>query len=405
MIEILSPLAANHHDLQTKCAQALGRFLQRKEIGFHQVPERMNLWKDAQTLGQDLRSRFEKLVIVGMGGSSLGTRTIVDAFSLADIHFVDNVDPLVFSQLIDSLNFKTTGWLFVSKSGNTIEVLCILETIFQAYRAKGINFYERAAVITENKESPLQKWAVNNKVPIGEVPLDVGGRFSVLTAVSMVPASFGKLQIEGFRKGALLAMRDTNKIAQMMVQAISSFERGEKTTVLWIYASALKTFGFWFQQLWAESLGKAIDRVGKPAPQLSLPFAALGATDQHSVLQQFMDWGQDKWIIFLRAADIEKAGLVLEDSHFTETEILKGKTMGSLLRAEAEATEAALRSKQVSTTVLRLSEVNETSLGYLFMFFELLVAGIGEYYNINAFDQPGVELGKRLARERLKSET
>jgi glucose-6-phosphate isomerase len=340
-----------------------------------------------------------------MGGSSLGTRTIVDAFSLADIHFVDNVDPLVFSQLIDSLNFKTTGWLFVSKSGNTIEVLCILETIFQAYRAKGINFYERAAVITENKESPLQKWAVNNKVPIGEVPLDVGGRFSVLTAVSMVPASFGKLQIEGFRKGALLAMRDTNKIAQMMVQAISSFERGEKTTVLWIYASALKTFGFWFQQLWAESLGKAIDRVGKPAPQLSLPFAALGATDQHSVLQQFMDWGQDKWIIFLRAADIEKAGLVLEDSHFTETEILKGKTMGSLLRAEAEATEAALRSKQVSTTVLRLSEVNETSLGYLFMFFELLVAGIGEYYNINAFDQPGVELGKRLARERLKSET
>lgn len=341
-------------------------------------------------------------MIVGVGGSSLGTVVISEVFSAKNIHFVDNVDSLSFEALFEELkDLSKTGWLFISKSGNTIETLCALEFVEQLYYHEGLSLGAHSAVISENKESSLTNWAKTHHAPICHVPQDVGGRFSVLSPVGMLPAVFMGLDIEKFRLGAAKALQSESLIEATMAQIMESFDRQEWITLLWSYSSRMKTFGGWFQQLWAESLAKKTTKDGKSAPRASTPVAAIGACDQHSILQQVMEGTHDKFVIFQRFEDAESGSLSLAKSQFPETSSLVHKTMGQLLKAEALATQEALNQVGVNTMTLKTKVLDEEALGFLFMFWQLVVAGLGEAMQIDAFNQPGVELGKRLAKEKL----
>ncbi|HPI39585.1 MAG TPA: glucose-6-phosphate isomerase [Pseudobdellovibrionaceae bacterium] len=384
-----------------QCQKNLLSFFDRKEIGFPTLPERRGLWEESQKLGVQIAEKYKNLVLVGIGGSSLGVRVIAEVFRKTNMYFLDNVDADEFESLIQKVDLNSTAWVFASKSGTTIETLCALEFIKQNYQQKNISFLDKAFVVTEKKPSSLYNWAIQNQLPILEVPLDVGGRFSVLSPIGMLPAAFMGLNVENFRKGAARALNSKKEIAEMMSASLKSFEREEWITLLWFYNSSLRSFGDWFVQLWAESLGKKEDRKGKLAPRASTPISAVGAVDQHSMLQQVMEGAKDKFVIFMRIASSEKGTMLLTDSIFPETQPLKGKSMGKLLAVEAEATQEALKEQGIHSMNLSLDQLNEETLGYLFMYFQLVVAGMGESLGLNAFDQPGVELGKRLAKAKL----
>ncbi|MBS1970291.1 MAG: glucose-6-phosphate isomerase [Bdellovibrionales bacterium] len=387
-----------------KCREAYKKFLQRSEIGFPKLPERSELWLKSERLGSAKAEEFESLVIVGLGGSSLGTRVIQEVYHAKNVFFVDNVDAVEFENLLGDLqDLAKVCWAFVSKSGTTIESLCALEILDQVYNDKGLKLAKNSVVISETKESSLTKWARANGVSELEIPLDVGGRFSVLSAVGLMPAAFIGANLNEIRTGALRALKDEAAVTELMAQFVQSFARGEWISLMWSYNSRMKNFGLWFQQLWAESLGKAVTREGLQAPRVSTPMAAVGASDQHSILQQVMEGARDKFVFFQRFGDSEGGTLKVKKAQFPETQDLQNRTMGALLGVEAQSTQEALSHNGVSTMTLHYEKLDGESLGYQFMLWELVTAGLGEILGINAFDQPGVELGKVLAKKKLKS--
>ncbi len=403
MLEISQAAHKLDSSIHQKCQESLKIFLQRKDIGFPQLVERVALWQQAYKTGQEFAHRFKRLVIVGLGGSSLGTRVIAEVFRAKKLFFIDNVDALEFETLVEELgDLREVGWVFISKSGTTIESLCALEFLDQIFTEEKLHLPSQSLVISEPKDNTLTLWGKKNSVPFCEIPFDVGGRFSVLSPVGMMPASFLGLDLEKFRVGAMRALNDTALVTQTMAQLAQSFQREEWITLFWFYNSRMKNFGGWFQQLWAESLGKAQGRTGQNAPRASTPMWAVGACDQHSILQQVMEGSKDKFVMFMRVEEAEAGSQKLHKAQFKETLDLEGRTMGELLRAEALATQEALTQNGISTLTFKTKVLDEHTLGYLFMFWELVVAGLGEYLHIDAFNQPGVELGKRLAKEKLK---
>jgi glucose-6-phosphate isomerase len=387
-----------------KARRGLESFNRRSDIGFSQIPERKAIWTSVKATGDKLRENYQTMVVVGIGGSALGPRVLVDLYqspkSSHQVLFCDNVDPWEFDRLFQSIrDIEKTCWVFISKSGSTIETLTSLDFIHQKI---GSVLSSRSLVISEPKSSPLMDWAKSYSVPCLEIPFDVGGRFSVLTSVGLVPAAFLGLDIEKIRAGAQEALRNSNQVIEMMALALASFDREEWISQFWFYSSGLKNFGAWLQQLWAESLAKKLDRSGDSAPRVSTPLSQVGACDQHSVLQQVMEGARDKWVVFTRVNSLESDGEVLKKTLFAQHQFLEGKKLGHLLGAEANATQEALNRQGVSTLILSVPDLNPQSLGELFMFWQLVVAGLGECLDINAFDQPGVELGKQLAKESLK---
>ena len=402
MLEILNSTHAVSPDLQKKCQDALSLFMQKKLVGFPDLPLRLHLWTSTSEVGAWARENFKDLVVIGIGGSSLGARAIVEAMNVTNVHFLDNVDPIEYARVLARLkSFESTCFAAISKSGTTIETLCAIEFLEQDFSKKGLTLKDRTVVITENKESSLLHWAKEHKLKTLEVPLDVGGRFSVLSPVGMFVASFAGLSIDGFKLGATEALNDRATVSQLMGHFVESFSREEWITLFWFYSSPMKNFGLWIQQLWAESLAKTKTKAGAPAPRVSTPMMALGAVDQHSILQQVMEGTKDKFVVFVRVAACEGGSEKLAASQFKETSLLVNRPMGALLSAEAQATQAGLEKNGVSTLGIRTKGLSEENLGYLFMAFQLVVAGLGEYLEIDAFDQPGVELGKRLAKDIL----
>lgn len=381
--------------------KSLDKFKARKDIGFPEIPQRANLWHEIEILAKRLRQQYQNLVLVGVGGSSLGVRVLKEAFYLENLHFIDNVDDFDFERVLSRLSLEKTLFVFVSKSGTTIETLAAFEFIQIILRERSLDLNRQSIVITEDKPSSLKSWAESHHVACLDIPFDVGGRFSVLTAVGMFPAAFFGLDVEAFRRGAQAAVADDTPVVAVMAQALQSWQNEQWIFVYWAYSNRMRYFGAWFQQLWAESLAKKVTRSGSQAPRVSTPLALIGASDQHSVLQQIMEGAKDKFLVFHRFEDAEQGERRLSVATFPETKDLNGKSLGHLLAAEAAATQESLAEQGLSTMTLSTKVLNEEGLGYLFMFWQRVVAGLGEVLDVDAFNQPGVEAGKVLAKQKL----
>jgi glucose-6-phosphate isomerase len=406
MIKFNSHLHKTDASLFNNNLKALNSVLADKSLGFHQLPARPALWASCEQAGQKLRQKYKTMIVLGIGGSSLGGRVIKESLkSKTDrqVIFWDNVDPLSIDSQLNHLKAELHSicWALISKSGNTIETLTQGDYVNQFYKAHGLKWTDHCIVITEPKKSPLADFADAHNIPRLEVPLDVGGRFSVLTPVGMLPAAFMGLDIQKIKDGAEAALHASELIAELATQSEQSFARNEWITVFWSYSDSLKEFGFWIQQLWAESLAKAEDRNGKPAARASTPLPCVGPTDQHSILQQIADGAKDKFVVFLRHEASESSGLVVKETLFSCGDLMLNKKLGDLLKAEAIATQMGLSQKNVSNLTMMIPTITEKELGFLFMYFELVVATIGERLDINTFNQPGVELGKIIAKDLL----
>lgn len=399
-------LVAQATKIQDRDQQLVAKAM--SEVFGNSIPMNEAIFKQLAKSKEDLKAldpikkKFSKFALVGIGGSSLGVQVYTQFFSNTQFTFFDNADAVEFENQLEQLgSLKEVFWIFISKSGETIETLAALEFVEQIYSAQNLNLSQQSAVVTENKPSSLSSWAREKKVMQFEVPLEVGGRYSALSHVGLVPAYLMNLNIEALAKGAQEALAQKDLIQTFAAATLSSFDRQEWITVLWGYSSKLKTFGLWWQQLWAESLAKKIDLNGQPALRVSTPVPLVGATDQHSVLQQVIEGHRDKFVVFLRSATAEAGKDRLFKSGLPATQLMQGLRFGDLLRAEAMATQQNLTEEGISNLAFQISAFDEENLGFLFMFMQMVVLVIGKAINVNPLNQPGVERGKVLCKNNL----
>ena len=376
----------------------------KSDSGFYAIPTHDKHFTESETLAHQLKEKYQKYIVVGVGGSSMGGRALVEIAKSEHITFLDNVDLSEISDIIKKhLNFiHETAFIIISKSGSTIEILLNYSTLHEQFKLlANFDIIKNSFFISEKNNNPIANFASEHKRPLLEIPVNIGGRFSVLTPVGLLIAAISNYNIKDIRLGAEMALDDEEKIIQFADLFLESFKRKENISLFWFYNSYYRWFGGWIQQLWAESLGKKMDRNGQPAFEFSTPMTSIGACDQHSILQQVIEGPKNKFVCVFRFKHIESNSPVIKNPLFSETQNMKNKKFGDLIKAEALATQKGLDISGVSTLLFEFENFNPETLGYLFMSFQIVVSALAEAKNVNAFDQPGVALGKKLIPEFL----
>ncbi len=387
-----------------------------KTLAFMDLPFDRAAAAAASALGKEMAG-LENLLVLGIGGSSLGGKALFTALchpfhnlmprgsarSGARLFFPDNPDPSTFSGLLEAIDLSKTGVAAITKSGGTAETWAQLLVLRERLKALGIDPKDRIVAITDPAKGALRKVATEQGWRTLPVPPAVGGRFSVFTAVGLMPAAAAGIDVGGLLEGAgEMARRceepDLFKNPAYLLASVMHLmdvRKGRHVHVFMPYADALRETADWFAQLWAESLGKKNAAGGSVG---ATPLRAVGATDQHSLLQLLMEGPQDKLTVFVT---VEKPRTELTIPHgFTQepdVSYLGGHWFHELLNIEQRATAAALAANGRPSVTIRLPELSPASVGGLMMLLEVATAFAGSLYEIDAFNQPGVEAGKRYA--------
>jgi glucose-6-phosphate isomerase len=387
------------------------------ELGFLDLPDDGQQVRDCHELARWATDRgVRDVVVLGIGGSALGpialrTALLPPAWNLLSaahrdgrprLHVLDNVDPSTMTALLDRVELGATLFIVTSKSGGTAETMAQYLVVRDRLDAAGRPPRDHLVFVTDPEKGALRKIARSEQVTALSVPPNVGGRFSVLSPVGLLPAALTGVDIAALLDGAR-AMRMRCQEANWagnpagtyaVLQWLADTHYGRRGHVFMPYADRLRDMADWFVQLWAESLGKI-----RPdgAPVGPTPIAALGATDQHSQVQLFMEGPNDKTVTFLLANDA-RDDLAIPSRHadLPDLSYLGGHTLGELLHVEQRATAGALAARGRMSMTVTLDAVDAHHVGGLIMMLELATAYGGELYGVNAFDQPGVELGKRF---------
>lgn len=389
--------------------------VERGELGFWKLPQDAASVDACTRLVDKLGTGIDDVLVLGIGGSSLGARAAVHALSspLASVglapgrrlHFPDNSDPWLFKALLDRLDPARTLALVVSKSGGTVEtaaqMLCVEQWFTQKLGKQSLA--RHMVAITDPEKGTLRAHARELGLETLPIPSNVGGRFSVLTAAGLLPVVLAGLDARGLLRGAQamasrceaaeLLQNPAGLLAALHVQHMRLFDH--RIHVLMPYADALRPVAAWFIQLWAESLGKRTDRSGRVVEVGPTPLPAVGATDQHAQVQLFIEGPRDKLVTFI-AVDALGDDLVIPETT-GDNAYLGGHSLGELLDAERRGTALALARNGRPSLCIHLPRLDAEQLGGLFFLLEAATAFAGELLDIDAFDQPGVEEGKRLA--------
>jgi glucose-6-phosphate isomerase len=389
------------------------------ELGFLALPTDDALHRQSTEFAATARGKFDDVVVLGIGGSALGpialrtallepawnSLTSVERGGQPRLHVLDNVDPRTISALLGRLPLERALFVVTSKSGGTAETmaqyLIVRERLIQAK----LDVRAHVVFVTDPKKGALRQIANDEGIAALNIPPMVGGRYSVLTPVGILPAA-----LVGIDTGQLLV--GARDIAERCASAGDSLGRnpagvfaalqyladtklGRHIQVLMPYSDRLRDIADWFVQLWAESLGKH-RTPGDPGVGPT-PLGALGATDQHSKVQLFMEGPPDKTVTFISVAG-GGADLTIPRLHSNVTELgyLGGHQLGELLSIEQRATAGALARRGRPNMTMHIDLVDAWHLGALFMLLEIATIYAGELYGVNPLDQPGVELGKQF---------
>lgn len=395
-------ISADHF---TNDSLAFRKLIQRPDIGFFSYTQ-SEQWKKDLDACQRVYHQFqqkEQFVHVGMGGSILGPQMVHSALGATEREFFfwGNVDATATALLFRKLSVSKTLFYIVSKSGNTIETLSHFITITRWLASHGVtadDWKDYFVFCTDAPQGELTQISEKYSIPRLSLPSNVGGRFSVLTAVGLFPFLFANINCSELFAGCRLMQENIlqanfseNALFQLHSFILALKQQQLTQTVLMPYSSQLKDFTAWFAQLWAESLGK---QKGQSSEGLT-PIAAYGPSDQHSQLQLFLSGPKDKAIIFLEILETEHDFLMENSLDFPLCRKLKNMSLHSLSRAELSSTQFAFRSVNRPYASLSIPTLNEKSLGALILFFESLTALTGLSLGINPFDQPAVEIGKK----------
>lgn len=390
------------------------------ELGFFDLTNAGETVDQIEKFADGVGQAFENVVVLGIGGSSLGT--IAVATALLDpfwnqldeeqreffprLYVLDNIDPATFGAFLERVDLRRTLFNVVSKSGGTAETMSQFMIVRERLEAELGDGYRGHLLFTTDPESGvLRQLAEREGISTVPIPPSVGGRFSVLSAVGLLPAALVGVPIREMLEGAAdmdqrcrteaLAENPAGVFATL--QFLADTELHAPIQVMMPYSDRLKDVADWFRQLWAESLGKQHSLSGEEVFSGPTPVKALGATDQHSQSQLYMEGPFDKTITFLverdPAEDVEIPAIY---GDIPELAYLGGHSLGELLHTEQQATAAALAQRGRMNMTIEVERIDARSLGGLFMLFEIATIYAGAYYGVNPLDQPGVELGKQL---------
>ena len=387
-------------------AQKLIELQETRTVGFARLDDEE--WQTAQTVARaaELQSLGDNMLMLWIGGSALGARVIRDALvseGMSDqedrrLFILDTLDPERVGAVLTKLDPASTVVAAISKSGGTLETVSLLKVVQSWLKsARPSDWAERITLVTDSKRGKFREIAGRLNLSPLSVPSDVGGRFSVLTSVGMLPAAFLGLDVGAFLAGA----RESGSFETVAEDPAWDYaalhhlwwEAGASVSALMSYSDRLSSFGGWFQQLWAESLGK----VSSDGRELGwTPLALRGPADQHSLLQLLQEGRRDKLVTMLRIKDAPSS-LSIPATLPDLGEDLDGLDLSEVLRAEEAGTGAALVESGRPVVDLNVARLDAFHLGALFFFFQRAVAYAGLLCEVDPFDQPGVEAGKRYA--------
>ncbi|RMH23278.1 MAG: glucose-6-phosphate isomerase [Gemmatimonadetes bacterium] len=408
-------------DLQERFARARDAVAARRAggaLGFLDLPHDLEAARGVAAVAESFGQWFENLVVVGIGGSALGARAVRDGLlgplwnqwsderreHYPRLYVLDNPDPSTVRALLDELDLTRTLFNVVSKSGSTAETMALYLVIEGRLRALVGDEAARGHFLftTDPERGALRAIAEAEGIPALSIPPNVGGRFSVLSPVGLFPAAATGVDIEALLGGArtmaerceapALTENPAGLLATLLHVADSEY--GRPIHVLMPYHDRLRAFALWYQQLWAESLGKHTPGGGHVGPT---PLPALGAVDQHAQVQLFMEGPHDKVVVFVRAEPHGDPVAIPDHRGADETlGYLAGHTLAELLDAERRATTEALRRGGRPSLTIDAGRLDAEALGGLFLLWEYATVYAGALYGVDPLDQPGVELGKRL---------
>ena len=389
-----------------------------KSIGYYNLPN-----QDTRYIG-DYLEKLDKqqglelltdIVVVGIGGSSLGTKAIYHFLKPVrklkrKLHFIDSTDPIALNSLQKDVNFasQATHFLIISKSGSTIETIAAYKYILGLINGLSID-YCPFTFITE-KNSPLEKHAKEVGALIVNIQDNVGGRFSVLSSVGTIPLILADIKIDRVLQGAdsiKNSFFNNGYMQDILLQKATYYAKNVSNypiNSVFSYTESLKYFNQWYVQLWGESLGKkqrnSVFNVGLT------PIGLIGPKDQHSFLQLIIDGTRDKTITFIKLENFEVSSPVPDITlkHLEDTDIINNVEFSSLINLQADSIIESLKKVQrIPLDEIRIKQQDEFSIGQLIYYYELLTSLVGDLLNVNTYDQPGVESGKQILMEKLQA--
>lgn len=387
---------------------------QSGELGFFDLPTDGALLEQTRDYALKQRSKYRDVVLLGIGGSALGPLALRNAlrpphwnllsdtgrFRWPRLHVLDNVDPVTIDATLRRVTLRDTLFVVISKSGGTAETMAQYLVVREQLTQANLAVADHVVFVTDPNKGALRPIANREGIPALDIPPNVGGRFSVLSPVGLLPAALIGIDIGAMLAGAADMVRRcaTSEIQKnpagtyATLQWLADTKHQKPIHVLMPYVDPLRDVAAWFVQLWAESLGKCHPSGAHTGPT---PVPALGATDQHSQVQLFMEGPLDKTVTFI-AAEQGGTDVTIPALHADVPDLsyLGGHTLWELLNTERRATTGALAARGRPSATIEIEQVDEWHVGSLLMFFEIATAYAGALYGINAFDQPGVELGK-----------
>ena len=363
------------------------------------------------------RNRFDNILVLGIGGSALGGIAVTEALlkpywnlltpeqrdNYPRIFFLDNIDPDTMTALFDMLDWKKTLVNVITKSGDTAETMSqFLIVKDRLEKELGDDYRKNIVATTDQRTGILRQISEQEGYKTFVVPDDVGGRFSVFSAVGLLPFALVGLDIDEITNGIKdmdLALKNTdiheNIAAQnALIHYLMDTKLNKNLSVMMPYSSRLKYVSDWYVQLWAESLGKNENLNGEHVHIGPTPIKALGATDQHSQIQLYNEGPNDKIITFIRVGEFDNTLEIPKIFEYTGIGYLGGKTINNLMNAEADSTKVSLSDYARPTVTITLPKVDGYNIAQLLYMLEVQTAIAGELYNINTFIQPGVEQAK-----------
>jgi len=376
---------------------------ERGSVGYYTLPyqDTANIKKHAA------KNNKNYIVVLGIGGSSLGARAIYEFLLPSnnyakELFFLDTIDPLKVNHCLKKVNLNDTHFIVISKSGDTTETIALFKYVNSLVKMDASN----CTVISEKKSS-LTRFANNNNIGTFDLAENIGGRFSVFSAVGLVPLAMVGVDIDNLLNGCRCVSDSffkqgdyydpIIKKARFFVENKGRFN----INAIFSYSSLLESFNKWYVQLWAESLGKTNINGTR---QALTPIALIGPVDQHSFLQLVMDGVRDKTLTFIKIADLKDDTIIPKKSlNKLAPENIEGLSFNELLNKQADATIQSIEEqKDIPCDVVTISTVDEYNIAKLMFSYQLLVSCIGEFLQINTYDQPGVEHGKAILKTLLK---
>lgn len=410
MLDEIAPLAKSYTEELASEREAGGH-------AFRELPFDRNTVDQVKSLAGDLQETFDNFVVLGIGGSALGAIALHTALhhpfhnqlpreqrKAPRLFVLDNIDPSLIEGLLDVIDLKETVFNVITKSGSTAETMSqflyfrrvLIDRLGEGHR-------QRLILTTDPEKGDLRQIVSEEGYRSLEIPPGVGGRFSVMSVVGLLPAAATGIDIDDLLAGGA-AMDSRCRTAELrenpahlgaVIQFLMDTKKKKRLSVMMPYAQALRDVSDWYRQLWAESLGKKHSLQREVVHVGPTPIKALGVTDQHSQIQLYVEGPNDKIVTFIAAEQSDREPQIPEDlSDFGSTGYLGGHSFAELYEMELQGTQTALTAAQRPHCTISLPDISPHSMGQLLYMLEVQTAFAGKLYQINPYDQPGVEGGK-----------